>query len=132
MRRANAIVVMMFVVAPALHAGEPPKLEDIFKTAKRCFELTKEQHGVIDEIKQKRDKELGERMKEIAKELDNKYVEIVGEALPAAEREKYQKLIVAQQERDEITASADAKYTECPMGMYMGANACMPPVLTLM
>jgi hypothetical protein len=108
-KRAIVIAVLVIAAAPALRAGEPPEL-DIFGTAESCFDLTAEQLGVVDEINRQRDNELRDRMKEIARELDKKYIEIVGEALPAAEREKYQKLIAAQQERDEITARADAEY----------------------
>lgn len=109
MKKVIGIAVLVIAATPALIAGEPPEL-DIFGTAQRCFELTEEQRGVINQIRRQREIELDERMKEIRKELDKKYVKVVGEALPPAESKKYEKVVDAQLARDEIIADADAEY----------------------
>jgi len=83
---------------------------DVFDLARRYETLTPEQLAAIETLEAQRDAEQRAALAELNKQLNKKFAALVAEALPAAEKEKYEKAAAALAEREEALTAAEKDF----------------------
>ena len=119
MLEAGGVVIRQFkggqpiVSTPGTYLGRGSRgRSDLFYVLRRYFDLTKEQTGNVNELSAKRAEEERQALAEMRKTLDKKYLALIIEILPGEEKDKYQKVLAAMTERDELMAAARKEFRE--------------------
>ena len=137
MRKALGAVLAMVLAAAMAQAGGPPRggggpgnrgrrggargdfftrmmgrrdRLSVFDAAQRYFDLTEEQNAAVDGLEGLRGAEERAAIAELNKQLDKKYVALILEVLPAAEKPKFEKVFAAMTERDEAIEAARKEF----------------------
>ncbi len=79
---------------------------NVFETARRLTELDEEKQGALQILDDQHALEQAEAIAELNRQLNKKYMALVLELLPEADKPKYEKVIAAMMERDEARAAA--------------------------